>query len=90
MLTELACERNRMDWGASINNIIPYQVDPTSVGVQTGWADANNVTLTLHGGQVNYLFADGHVEAFNFNDPKIYGTGTPDNPRGIWTVDPSD
>ena len=71
-------------------SIDPFQIDPTSVGVQTGWGDANNVTLTLHNGLVNYLFVDGHVVAMPYNDPEIYGKGTLSRPEGIWTVDPGD
>ena len=90
MLTELANERNNQWGGAALGNINPFQIDPTSVGVQTGWADANNVTLILHGGRVNYLFVDGHVSDYDYNDPEVYGDGWLGRPKGIWTITPGD
>ncbi len=90
MLTELAHDRNNQASGAALNNIDPFQIDPTSVGVQLGWANANNVTLTLHNGRVNYLFADGRVQSYDIFDPELYGSGRPDYPRGVWTVYPDD
>ena len=91
MLTELAHNRNdQAGYGNVILNINPFQIDPTSTGTQLGWADANNVTLLLHNGRVNYLFADGSVSAFDYNSTDIVGTGTPGAPRGIWTVYPGD
>jgi prepilin-type N-terminal cleavage/methylation domain-containing protein/prepilin-type processing-associated H-X9-DG protein len=90
MLTELAQSRNHYGVGQALMNIDPYQIDPTSVGVQTGWADANNVTLLLHQGRVNYLFVDGHVSTFDYNSTNIVGTGDLKTPFGIWTVHPND
>ena len=90
MLTELATDRNVQGSGAELNNIDPFQMDPTSVGTQLGWGDANNVTLVLHAGRVNYLFADGHVQDYDILDPAIWGDGSAGNPRGIWSVYPDD
>jgi prepilin-type N-terminal cleavage/methylation domain-containing protein/prepilin-type processing-associated H-X9-DG protein len=91
MLTELAHNRNdQAGYGNVILNINPFQIDPTSTGTQTGWADANNVTLLLHNGRINYLFADGSVRTFDYNSTDVVGTGTPGAPRGIWTVFPGD
>lgn len=91
LLTELAHNRNdQAGYANVIISIDPFQIDPTSVGVQTGWADANNVTLMLHNGRVNYLFADGHVSTFDYNSTNIVGTGSLGNPRGIWSVYPGD
>ena len=91
MLTELAHNRNdQAGSGNVIMNINPFQIDPTSTGAQTGWADANNVTLLLHNGRISYLFADGSVGTFDYNSTNVVGTGTPGAPRGIWTVYPGD
>jgi prepilin-type N-terminal cleavage/methylation domain-containing protein/prepilin-type processing-associated H-X9-DG protein len=91
MLTELAHNRNdQAGYGNVILNINPFQIDPTSTGTQTGWADANNVTLLLHNGRINYLYADGSVGMFDYNSTNVVGTGTPGGPRGIWTVYPGD
>jgi prepilin-type N-terminal cleavage/methylation domain-containing protein/prepilin-type processing-associated H-X9-DG protein len=91
MLTELAHSRNdQAGYGNVLMNINPFQIDPTSTGTQLGWADANNVTLLLHNGRINYLFADGRVSAFDYNSTNIAGTGTLGVPRGIWTVYPGD
>ena len=91
MLTELAHNRNdQAGYGNIVLNINSFQIDPTSTGTQTGWADANNVTLLLHNGRINYLFADGSVGTFDYNSSSIVGTGTLGIPRGIWTVYPGD
>lgn len=47
-------------------------------------------TLDLHNSSVNYLFADGHVALFRYDDPDVYGSGTPSSPKGIWTVTADD
>lgn len=91
MLTELAHNRNdQAGSGNIVLNINSLQIDPTSTGTQTGWADANNVTLLLHNGRINYLFADGSVGTFDYNSTNVVGTGTPGAPRGVWTVYPGD
>lgn len=91
MLTELAHNRNdQAGYGNVIMNINPFQIDPTSTGDQLGWADANNVTLLLHEGRINYLFADGGVRTYDYNSAGVVGTGTMGAPRGIWTVYPGD
>ncbi len=74
----------------TVNGIYPLQVGPNANGIQDGWGIANNVTLTLDGGRVNYLFGDGHVQPFIYNDPEIYGSGTEGVPKGFWTVDAGD
>jgi prepilin-type N-terminal cleavage/methylation domain-containing protein/prepilin-type processing-associated H-X9-DG protein len=40
------------------------------------------------GGRFNYLFCDGHVASMRVED--TIGTGTMGNPRGFWTIDPTD
>jgi prepilin-type processing-associated H-X9-DG protein len=40
------------------------------------------------GGRFNYLFCDGHVRLLHPRD--TIGTGTLQNPRGLWTIDPND
>jgi prepilin-type processing-associated H-X9-DG protein len=57
----------------------------------SGWMDqATASTLNLHNGSINYLFADAHVALYQYDDPEIYGTGSPASPKGIWTVTPDD
>jgi prepilin-type processing-associated H-X9-DG protein len=70
-----------------VNNIAPYQIDTNSVGVQIR-ADLapSTITLTLHRGRVNYLFADEHPKAFAFDDPEVSGSGTLTSPYGAGTV----
>ncbi|RMD76539.1 MAG: hypothetical protein D6820_12500 [Lentisphaerae bacterium] len=53
------------------------------VGTNGNWDRANMGALELHSGKFNYLFLDGHVQAYNpFN---TYGTGSLDAPKGIWS-----
>ena len=90
MLTELAHNRNDQAGSGNVIMNINLQIDATSTGTQTGWSDANNVTLLLHNGRINYLFADGSVGTFDYNSTNVVGTGTPGAPRGVWTVYPGD
>jgi prepilin-type N-terminal cleavage/methylation domain-containing protein/prepilin-type processing-associated H-X9-DG protein len=59
-----------------------YQLDP---------ADPNNQGLALyklHDNHFNYLFFDGHVTAYTVQ--QTVGTGTTNNPKGFWTINPGD
>jgi prepilin-type N-terminal cleavage/methylation domain-containing protein/prepilin-type processing-associated H-X9-DG protein len=74
--------------------IRPYmQMAFTSNGSQELAGTVNN-TYKLHSSaqyKVNYLFADGHVELFRYDDPWIIGkTGTTAGPKGAWTMAPND
>lgn len=68
-----------------------YQIDPNAppqnpaegAGVNQG-----RELYRLHGNQFNYLFSDGHVESLRVED--TVGSGTLQNPRGMWTVYRSD
>lgn len=42
----------------------------------------------LHAGKMNYLFVDGHVEVLKPSE--TIGTGSMDNPKGMWTINPND
>jgi prepilin-type N-terminal cleavage/methylation domain-containing protein/prepilin-type processing-associated H-X9-DG protein len=64
-----------------------YQMDPTAPpqdpnspsGVNQGKA-----LYKMHGQRFNYLFHDGHAETLRLTS--TVGTGTTNNPRGMWTV----
>jgi len=68
------------NWG------VMYQLDsqnpPQSNGgtaVNEGW-----VTYKAHGSRFNYLFYDSHVESLTIQ--QTIGTGTTNNPLGMWTI----
>lgn len=42
----------------------------------------------LHAGRMSYLFVDGHVEILQPSE--TVGTGSLDNPKGMWTINPND
>ena len=55
-----------------------YQIDPN---------DSNNQGLALyqqHGKHFNYLFFDGHVSILTIQ--QTVGSGTTNNPKGMWTI----
>ncbi len=59
-----------------------YQTDPN---------DPNNQGLALyqlHGNLFDYLFFDNHVSSLTMQ--QTVGTGTTNNPRGMWTIAPGD
>jgi prepilin-type processing-associated H-X9-DG protein len=47
-------------------------------------------TLNLHNRSYNFLFIDGHVTSYKWNDREQIGTGTVSAPKGIWTVKTGD
>ncbi len=47
-------------------------------------------TRTLHNSKVNYLYVDGSVSENNVMNSNAWGTGTPNAPNGIWTVEAED
>ena len=86
-LTEMCIDKNyggALGFYQAVN--VTLQVDKDSVGTQSGWPDANNITKTIHGGRVSYAFVDGHAESFKWDDAKVIGTGTTNAPGGIWTI----
>jgi prepilin-type N-terminal cleavage/methylation domain-containing protein/prepilin-type processing-associated H-X9-DG protein len=60
-----------------------YQVDPAPDAKNFG-----NNEYGLHSHRFNYLFHDNHVAALKLED--TVGSGTLNNPKGIWTVRPGD
>jgi prepilin-type N-terminal cleavage/methylation domain-containing protein/prepilin-type processing-associated H-X9-DG protein len=68
-----------------------YQIDPSagpqSPTVPTG-VNQGIALYKAHGQRFNYLFHDGHVETLRI--PQTVGTGTTNNPRGMWTVTKGD
>ncbi|MDD7984030.1 type II secretion system protein [Lentisphaera marina] len=53
------------------------------------WANPNatNTTLDLHNKEkVNFLLADGHVEAHHPYSGVVVGNGNPTDPAGMWTT----
>ncbi len=86
-LTEMAIDKNTggaLGFYQAVN--VTWQVGSDCVGTQAGWPDANNVTLKVHDGIVDYAFVDGHMESLKWNDPRVIGTGTTNAPGGIWTI----
>jgi prepilin-type N-terminal cleavage/methylation domain-containing protein/prepilin-type processing-associated H-X9-DG protein len=60
-----------------------YQVDPSPSAKNFG-----NNQYGIHGKRFNYLFHDNHVQALKIE--QTVGSGTLNNPRGIWTIKPGD
>jgi len=60
-----------------------YQIDPSPDAKNFG-----NDQYGLHSHRFNYLFHDNHVSALKIE--QTVGTGTLNNPRGIWTIKPGD
>jgi hypothetical protein len=60
-----------------------YQMDPSSNARNFG-----NFQYGIHAKRFNYLFHDQHVETLRMED--TIGTGTLQNPRGMWTINPGD
>ena len=86
-LTEMAIDKNTggaLGFYQAVN--VTLQVGSDCVGTQAGWPDANNVTLKVHDGIIDYAFVDGHMESLKWNDPHVLGTGTTNAPGGIWTI----
>ena len=60
-----------------------YQIDPAPDAKNFG-----NNQYGIHSRRFNYLFHDNHVSALKIQD--TVGSGTLQNPRGMWTVAPGD
>jgi prepilin-type N-terminal cleavage/methylation domain-containing protein/prepilin-type processing-associated H-X9-DG protein len=60
-----------------------YQVDPSPSAKNFG-----NNQYGIHGKRFNYLFHDNHVQALKIE--QTVGSGTLNNPRGMWTVKQGD
>ena len=56
-----------------------YQVDPSPSAKNFG-----NNQYGIHSRRFNYLFHDNHVQPLKIE--QTVGTGTLDNPKGMWTV----
>jgi len=67
---------------ASDQDQSPYQI---VTGGRQNWGQT---TYGLHAGRFNYLFHDGHVAIYRITE--TVGTGTTNNPRGMWTMKPGD
>lgn len=68
-----------------------YQIDPSALPQDPNSPSGLNQGLSLyktHGQRFNYLFHDGHTETLRING--TIGTGTTNNPRGMWTVKAGD
>ena len=90
-LTELCVDKNTGGWLGDLQVVnVTLQEGPNCDGTQDGWTDAKNVTKTIHDGYVNYAFVDGHMESLKWNARRVIGTGTLDDPGGIWTINPND
>lgn len=68
---------------------------PNNVIGRTGHAGVRSINIqTAHeaelnpGGKFNYLFCDGHVELLHPDE--TIGSGSYDQPKGFWTIDPTD
>jgi len=64
-----------------------YQIDPAAQPQNPATGQGANQGKDLykaHGNQFNYLFHDGHVESLRIQD--TVGSGTIQNPFGMWTV----
>ena len=93
LLTELPNGRNIAgnDWPSFCNGpTVPPGESPElfQVANKTGnTADNHNqgkAAYGLHGQRFNYLFHDGHSEILKIT--QTVGTGTTNNPKGMWTV----
>lgn len=64
-----------------------YQIDPTAPSQNPNSPSGVNqgrALYQMHGQRFNYLFHDGHAETLRITG--TVGTGTTNNPRGMWTV----
>ncbi|MHB1156153.1 MAG: DUF1559 family PulG-like putative transporter [Phycisphaerales bacterium] len=90
-LTEIAGPSDTMqasEWSNTFNNmgngsggVLDYPQQ--QMAGYTGSPGAAYDTENLHGGLVNYLLVDGHVELLR--PEKTVGTGNTLTPKGIWT-----
>ena len=86
VMTELATQVNvQYGWYGAFS---PFA--QTAANNDGQYGTTTNYTLTVHGGIVNYVFLDGHVEPLKWNDPRVIGTGTTNAAKGIWTITPND
>ncbi|HVV00433.1 MAG TPA: hypothetical protein VHH88_03665, partial [Verrucomicrobiae bacterium] len=61
----------------------PTQDEASDNGVNQGM-----IVYKSHGNRFDYLFHDGHVQTLKIE--QTVGTGTLQNPRGMWTVTRND
>ena len=64
-----------------------YQIDalaPPQNPTQPTGVNQGKAVYKAHGQRFNYLFHDGHVQSLRMTE--TVGTGTTNNPRGMWTV----
>ena len=70
---------------------IAFQIDPTAAAqnpTSPSGVNQGKALYKLHGQRFNYLLHDGHAEALRITG--TVGTGTTNNPRGMWTVKSGD
>jgi prepilin-type processing-associated H-X9-DG protein len=66
------------------NPQLQVQVDANGFYTNAGFT---NTTLNLHNKEkLNFLLADGHVEAHHPYSTAVIGSGTPAVPQGMWTT----
>lgn len=72
-------------YSASANEV--YQTDP-STAIQdpnsSGSVSQGSLLYKAHRNRFNYEFCDGHVESLKLE--QTIGTGTLENPKGMWTI----
>lgn len=68
-----------------------YQIDNNNA-IQnpnsTASVNQGSLLYKAHGKRFNYVFCDGHVETLRIE--QTVGTGTPTQPRGMWSATPGD
>jgi prepilin-type N-terminal cleavage/methylation domain-containing protein/prepilin-type processing-associated H-X9-DG protein len=65
-----------------------YQTDPANGGFGSLGKNHGLNEYGLHSGRFNYLFHDNHVKALKME--QTIGSGTLDDPLGMWTIAPGD
>jgi prepilin-type N-terminal cleavage/methylation domain-containing protein/prepilin-type processing-associated H-X9-DG protein len=94
-LVELPNGRNMAgnDWPSGCVSVTFGSGTPT--GFDANWCQIasaqwnyGGVAYGIHSKRFNYLFHDGHVQTLKTTD--TIGTGTTDNPKGMWTLTPGD
>jgi len=95
LLVELPNGRNMAgnDWpsgciSVSYGSGTPSGFDANWCQIASSGYNYGGVAYGLHSRRFNYLFHDGHVQTLKTTD--TIGTGTTNNPNGMWTVTPGD
>ena len=73
------------NWSALYQTDLNAPQDPATLGSTSASGYSEGLQLyKAHGSRFNYLFHDNHVEPLKWQ--QTIGTGTPTNPKGMWTV----